>query len=126
MPKKTKGKSARREAPAPGETAESRVLILLEDIQQKVNASNEGIASMRAELIARMDAQFESLKSRIDVLELAVRKNSEDIRKNSEDIADLRREVERLTQRVDRISERELPALEARVRAVEQRLMITP
>jgi len=75
-----------KRGPAPGATAESRVLILLEDIQQKVKASNEGIASLRAELITRMDRQFESLKSRIDVLELAVRKNSEDIRKNSEDI----------------------------------------
>ena len=83
--RKKKGGSA-----APASTPTSRVTILLEDIQGKVQATMEAVTATRNELRREIQELRVELSRRIDVLELAVRKNSDDIRQNSEDIHELK------------------------------------
>jgi len=78
---KKRGKSL-----APGSTPASRVAILLEDIQGKVQATMEAVTAFRGEARRDNETLRAELSRRIDVLELAVRQNSADIRQNSEDI----------------------------------------
>jgi hypothetical protein len=78
---KKKGRSR-----APGSTPASRVTILLEDIQGKVQATMEAVTGFRNELRRDNETLRAELSRRIDVLELAVRQNSEDIRQNTVDI----------------------------------------
>jgi len=78
---KKRGKSE-----APGSTPASRVAILLEDIQGKVQATMEAVTAFRGEARRDNETLRAELSRRIDVLELAVRQNSEDIRQNTEGI----------------------------------------
>ncbi|MDQ3262272.1 MAG: hypothetical protein M3Y59_01230 [Myxococcota bacterium] len=72
-----------------------------------------------------MRALEQRLTVRIEALEFAVRKNSEDIRKNSEDIQRLKEQVAELTDAVrGKVDRSELHALEARVAKLETRLGI--
>ena len=110
---KKRGKSE-----APGSTPASRVAILLEDIQGKVQATMEAVTAFRGEARRDNETLRAELSRRIDVLELAVRQNSEDILQNSADIRSLRELLER------KADQEALLRLEARVQIVERRLGI--
>src|SRR5229473_1311471 len=141
----------KRSSPPSGSTPTSRVAILLEDIEGKVQATMEAVSGFRTEFRSEIGALRVDLSRRIEVLELAVRQNSadirqnsadirqnsEDIRQNSEDIrqntedirqntSDIRRnteEIHGLRELLERKADREaLMKLEARVQIVEQRL----
>ena len=136
----------KRSSPPSGSTPTSRVAILLEDIEGKVQATMEAVSGFRTEFRSEIGALRVDLSRRIEVLELAVRQNSadirqnsadirqnsEDIRQNSEDIrqntSDIRRnteEIHGLRELLERKADREaLMKLEARVQIVEQRLGI--
>jgi predicted nucleic acid-binding Zn-ribbon protein len=92
--------------------------ILLEDIEGKFQATMEAVTGFRAEFRSEIGTLRVELSRRIDILELAVRQNSEDIRKNSEEIHSLRELLER------KADHESLMKLEARVQIVEQRLGI--
>jgi len=139
--RKKKGGSA-----APASTPTSRVTILLEDIQGKVQATMEAVTATRNQLRGESQELRVELSRRIDVLALAVRQNSDDIRQNSVDIrelkadvhqlkADVRQNTEAIRQSAEEIrSMRELLErkadhetllkLQARVEVVERRLGI--
>ncbi len=143
----------KRSSPPSGSTPTSRVAILLEDIEGKVQATMEAVSGFRTEFRSEIGALRVDLSRRIEVLELAVRQNSADIRQNSEDIrqnsedirqnsedirqntedirqntSDIRRnteEIHGLRELLERKADREaLMKLEARVQIVEQRLGI--
>src|SRR6266851_4734878 len=143
----------KRSSPPSGSTPTSRVAILLEDIEGKVQATMEAVSGFRTEFRSEIGALRVDLSRRIEVLELAVRQNSADIRQNSEDIrqnsedirqnsedirqntedirqntSDIRRnteEIHGLRELLERKADREaLMKLEARVKIVEQRLGI--
>ena len=138
---KKRGKSE-----APGSMPASRVAILLEDIQGKVQATMEAVTAFRGEARRDNETLRAELSRRIDVLELAVRQNSEDIRKNTEGIRqnseDIRKNTEAIRQNsedilqnsadirslrelLERKADQEaLLRLEARVQIVERRLGI--
>ena len=86
--RKKKGGSA-----APASTPISRVTILLEDIQGKVQATMEAVTATRNQLRGESQELRVELSRRIDVLALAVRQNSDDIRQNSEGIRELKADV---------------------------------
>ena len=124
---KKRGKSE-----APGSTPASRVAILLEDIQGKVQATMEAVTAFRGEARRDNETLRAELSRRIDVLELAVRQNSEDIRKNteairqnSEDILQNSADIRSLRELLERKADQEaLLRLETRVQIVERRLGI--
>ena len=124
---KKRGKSE-----APGSTPASRVAILLEDIQGKVQATMEAVTAFRGEARRDNETLRAELSRRIDVLELAVRQNSEDIRKNteairqnSEDIFQNSADIRSLRELLERKADQEaLLRLEAHVQIVERRLGI--
>src|SRR5216683_2892759 len=108
----------KRSSPPSGSTPTSRVAILLEDIEGKVQATMEAVSGFRTEFRSEIGALRVDLSRRIEVLELAVRQNTSDIRRNTEEIHGLRELLER---KADREA---LMKLEARVQIVEQRLGI--
>lgn len=123
----------------PGSSSASRMAILLEDIQSKVQLTMEAVTGFRAEFRAEIEALRAELSRRIDVLELAVRKNSEDIcqlraevrqntqdiRQNTQDIQELREEIQRMREQLERKTDREaLLGLQRRVEVLERRLGI--
>ena len=124
-------KKGRRPEP-PGASPESRVAILLEDIQGKVQATMEAVTGFRTEFRGEIEALRTELIHRIELLELAVRQNAADIREMREDIRQMREDIRRnseeireLRELVARKSDREtLLRLEARVQVLEQRLGI--
>lgn len=122
---------------APGRSTASRVLILLEDMEQKIQAVFEAIQASEARIIDRFELRLQKIELRLDALDLAVRKNSEDIRKNSEDIRknseDIRKnseDIEALRVAVTRLEkvlradadENAIVALERRVSLLESRV----
>ena len=119
-------------SPLPGSTPSSRVAILLEDIQGKVQATMEAVTAFRGELRGEIETFRVQLSQRLDILELAVRQNSADIRQNTADIRqnseDIRRnseEIRSMRELLERKADREaLLKLEARVQRVEQQLGI--
>ncbi len=143
------GKKKRRSV-APGSTPSSRVLILLEDIQGKVQATMEAVTGSRSELRSEIDALRTELSGRIDTLELAVRtlrtelsqridtlelavrQNAADIREMREDIREMREDIRKNTEEIrsmrevlERKADHEtLLRLQARVQVLEQRLGI--
>jgi len=131
-------KKGRRPEP-PGASPESRVAILLEDIQGKVQATMEAVTGFRTEFRGEIEALRTELIHRIELLELAVRQNAADIREMREDIRQMREDIRQMREDIRRNSEeirelRELVArksdretllrLEARVQVLEQRLGI--
>ncbi len=92
----------------------------------------EAVSGFRREFRTEIETLRVELSRRIEVLELAVRQNSEDIRQNSEDIRqnteDIRQnteEIHSLRELLERKADREtLVKLETRVQIVEQRLGI--
>jgi hypothetical protein len=67
-------------------TWQRRIELLLEDMRSQNAATLEAVIATRHELGERIAELDRSLSSRIGVLEVAVRINSEDIRQNSKDI----------------------------------------
>src|SRR5262249_57193366 len=65
-----------RKSAAPAATSESRVTILLEDIQGKMQATMEAVTDLRGELGSKIETLRAELSRRIAVLELAVQPNS--------------------------------------------------
>src|SRR5712692_1630389 len=115
----------KRSSPPSGSTPTSRVAILLEDIEGKVQATMEAVSGFRTEFRSEIGALRVDLSRRIEVLELAVRQNSADIRQNSEDIRQNSEEIHGLRELLERKADREaLMKREARVQIVEQRLGI--
>jgi len=131
---------------APGSTAASRVAVLLEDIQGQVHLTMEAVTGFRAEFRSEIDKLRTELSQRIDILELAVRQNSQDIRElkaavrqntedirqlrsdvhqNTEDIRQLREEIRSMRELLERKADHEaLLKLQTRVEIVERRLGI--
>src|SRR5687768_40749 len=103
----------------------SRVLILLERIEQQNQATIDAVFASERRIREDLGGEISKLALRVEALEIAVRKNSEDIRKNSEDIQKLNAQVARLAQILD-ADEREnaIQRLDRRVTAIEQRLGI--
>ena len=123
-------KTPRRRSPA--ETPIGRVTILLEQIQEQNRATIEAVFASEQRIRRDFEARFTSLEHRVAALEIAVRKNSEDIqelktavRKNTEDIQELKRSVDEvraaMAQKPDAA---QLAALEVRVARIEMRLGI--
>ena len=144
----------KRKPEPPGASPESRVAILLEDIQGKVQATMEVVTGFRSEFRSEIDTLRAELFRRIEALELAVRQNTANIRELQKDVTeirgditeirgditeiradiremreDIRRntdEIRELRELVGRKSDREtLLRLEARVQVLEQRLGIS-
>ena len=90
---------------APAATSESRVTILLEDIQGKVQATMEAVTGLRGELHSEIETLRTELSRRIDVLELAVQQNSADIRKNSEAIRKNSEDIQKNSEDIRKNSE---------------------
>ncbi len=67
-------------------TKASYTNVLLEEIRAEVKGVAEAVVVQGKALERKIEEQGAHLSNRMDVLEMAVRKNSEDIRKNSEDI----------------------------------------
>jgi len=122
----------KRRSEAPGSTPTSRLTILLEDIQGKVQATMEAVTGFRSELRSEIEALRTELSRRIDLLELAVRQNSADIREIREDIRVMREEIRKNTEEIrsmrevlERKADHEaLLKLEVRVQVLEHRLGI--
>lgn len=118
--------------PPPGSMPASRVAILLEDIQGQVRLTMEAVTGFRAEFRSEIDKLRTELSRRIDILELAVRQNSQDIRQlqadvrqNTEDIRQLREEIRSMRELLERKADHEaLLKLQTRVEVVERRLGI--
>ena len=111
------GKKKGRPRP-PGSTPASRVAILLEDIQAQVRLTMEAVTGFRAEFRTEINALRTELSQRIDVLEMAVRQNSQDIRQLSAEIRSMREQLER------KADHEALLRLQSRVEVVERRLGI--
>ncbi len=128
VPNRTKKGGSR----PPGSTPSSRVAILLEDIQGKVQVTMEAVTGFRTEFRTEIEKLRVELSRRIDVLELAVRQNSEDIREMREDIREIREDIRQIREEIRSMREQlerkadheSLLRLEARVQVVEQRLGI--
>ncbi len=128
--KGTSGKRGSRKAPS----TLSGFTAVLENIHEQNRATLEAVQSLERRMIERMDDLERRLTLRIEALEIAVRKNSEDIRKNSEDIRKNSEDIAELQRRVDELaavvkgkpSDEELRQLEKRVAVIEERLGITP
>src|SRR5713226_3125437 len=115
----------KRSSPPSGSTPTSRVAILLEDIEGKVQATMEAVSGFRTEFRSEIGALRVDLSRRIEVLELAVRQNSAGIRQNTRDSRRNTEEIHGLRELLERKADREaLMKLEARVQIVEQRLGI--
>ena len=137
-------KTPRRRSPA--ETPIGRVTILLEQIQEQNRATIEAVFASEQRIRRDFEARFTSLEHRVAALEIAVRKNSEDIqelktavRKNSEDIQELKTAVRKNTEDIQELKRSvdevraamaqkpdaaQLAALEVRVARIEMRLGI--
>ncbi len=121
----------------PSATPMGRVLVMLEQIQEQNRATIEAVRSSETTLRRELSEVEDRLKLRVDVLDAAVRMNSEDIRKNSEairqnsedirqnsvDILRLNDQVEKLTVAVqEKPDTASMTRLEQRVRRIEERL----
>src|SRR5712692_5244318 len=95
----------KRSSPPPGSTPASRVAILLEDIERKVQATMEAVSGFRREFRTEIETLRVELSRRIEVLELAVRQNSEDIRQNSEDIRQNTEDIRQNTEEIHSLRE---------------------
>jgi chromosome segregation ATPase len=115
--------------------------LLVEMFETHKNLMLEGFDALRESIERKTNEQFEQIKMRLDVIELAVRKNSEAIQKNTEAIEQNTRDIERLrrqlvavrrrTRRIENTldhmqRQQEAARLELRVSALEARLGITP
>src|SRR5450631_8996 len=101
-------------------TNAARSNVLMEDMRSQFKVVVEMVQSTRVDLIAHFDRRFTKIEERLDALEFAVRKNSEDIRQNSEDIEAMRVELRQLRADFDRREERaRIDALEKRVDKLE-------
>ena len=97
----------------------------MEQMQEQNRATIEAVRSLEVSLGRKIDDLRRDLTLRIEALEIAVRKNSEDIRKNSEDIRRLQDQLAEVTVAAHgRANAEELRALERRVAVLEQRLGI--
>jgi len=143
----------KRKPEPPGTSPESRVAILLEDIQGKVQATMEVVTGFRSEFRSEIDSLRAELFHRIEQLELAVRQNAANIRELQKkvteirgditeirgDITEIRTDIREMRENIRRNTEeirelRELVArktdretllrLEARIQVLEQRLGI--
>ncbi|MGQ0505098.1 MAG: hypothetical protein ACT4TC_07225 [Myxococcaceae bacterium] len=99
--------------------------VLLENMQEQNRATIEAVHALEGRMNTRFDDLERRLTLRIEALEIAVRKNSEDIRKNSEDIQELQMRVDALALELKKKPDADaLKALEERVTRLEQRLGI--
>lgn len=109
-----------------------RVVVLMEQMQEQNRATIEAVRSVEVSLGRKIDDLRRDLTLRIEALEVAVRKNSEDIRRNSEDIRKNSEDIRRLQDQVaeftvavhGRATAEQLHALEKRVAQLEKRLGI--
>jgi UTP:GlnB (protein PII) uridylyltransferase len=117
--KKTNNTKKRAKLPRAGSAA-SYTNVLLEDIRSQVRAMAEALTLTATK--KDLENLRNDLTARIEVLETAVRQNSEDIRENSEDIRMLAEELRRLSAIVAGKADRAaLEAVEARVTTLERR-----
>ena len=104
----------------------------MEQMQEQNRATIEAVTALGTSLRRDMSEMERRLTLRIEVLEAAVRqnsedirKNSEDIRKNSEDIQQLKAQLAELTNVVrGKADQTALQQLEARVGRLEERVGI--
>ena len=78
--------TSRKRQPKTSSTQMGRVLILLEEMREQNHATIEAVFSSEQRTNRRLEEIELKLTRRLDVLEVAVRMNSDEIRKNSEDI----------------------------------------
>ena len=129
--------TSRKRQPKTSSTQMGRVLILLEEMREQNHATIEAVFSSEQRTNRRLEEIELKLTRRLDVLEVAVRMNSDEIRKNSEDIKrnseDIRKnseDIQRMSQEIREmrgVLERKadhaaLVALEQRVSALEKRV----
>jgi len=130
-------KTRSRKAPVTSSEPQHVTNVLLEDIRAQQNVMFEAMTSWRDELRREFREGFAHVNRRLDILEAAVRQNSEDIKKNSEDIKKNSEDIRRLSQELDdlRVEVRRLRAdfdgreelarivlLEGRVTELERKL----
>jgi len=136
--------TSRKRQPKTSSTQMGRVLILLEEMREQNHATIEAVFSSEQRTNRRLEEIELKLTRRLDVLEVAVRmnsdeirknsedikknsedikKNSEDIKKNSEDIERMSREIREMRGMLERKADHAaLVALEQRVSALEKRV----
>lgn len=100
----------------PSSTSVGRMTILLEQIQEQNRATIEAVHSQGTSLRREMREIERNLTLRIEALELAVRKNSEDIQQMKKQLAELTDVVR------GKADAAELKALEVRVARLEERV----
>ncbi len=97
--------------------------VLLERMEEQNRATIEAVVGLGRRMNEKFEALEARLTARIEALEFAVRKNSEDIRRNSADIESLKERVEALAKQLDGVpTKADWRELEARVARLEQRL----
>ena len=79
--------------------------ILLEEIRSQMNGVIETVQLTKESLETKIDESKDELKQEIQILQIAVGKNSEDIKKNSEDIKRLEQKLDLVVEKVDRHDE---------------------
>ena len=126
VPVQERGMATRRtrtpERP-PSSTSAGGVAILLEQIQEQNHATIKAVRSVESSLRREIVELRRDLTLRIEALEVAVRKNSEDIRQLQHDVRALQNEVAELKAVVrGKADESALKALETRVARLEARL----
>jgi chromosome segregation ATPase len=121
-------KNTRRPSERPDDS--TVLLVHIEDIKAQNRLTIEAVHNVAQALDKKLEERFEGVDHRLDALESAVRRNSDDIRRNSEDIDGLKQGVARLETKVDKIDTRlqvvevkvdSLIPLEARVTALERK-----
>jgi chromosome segregation ATPase len=99
--------------------------VLLESMQEQNRATIEAVHALEGRMNARFDDLERRLTLRIEALEIAVRKNSEDIRKNSEDIRKNSEDIRKNSEDIRKNSE-DIQELQARVDALALELKRKP
>lgn len=113
-----KRRSSLLQEPPPGSTEAFAhgVKVMFESIERQLVGLRQGQEAMERRLRAEFSARFDAIERKLDLLEAAVRVNSQDI-------AALRRELEKTNSMLARKAEESaLAALEKRVAALEARL----
>ena len=103
-----------------GETTESRVLLLFEQMHSEIRGIADGVIGLNHRLEEVRSEMLTKIDEKTQVLAVAIRQNSADIRKNSEEIIALKQAVERIDLALEsKVSSEKMGAVELRVSRLE-------
>jgi chromosome segregation ATPase len=127
MGKGKRGTGARKRAP--GSTASSRMLILLEQIQEQNRATIEAVYSESRRLEKKLVDRFNRLEAKVDNLEQAVRFHTAELKTHSSVreelrnlVLELRRDFAQFQEKIEG-SRGEVAGLDRRISSLESRLL---